>query len=71
MPPLVVRAYAEGEQEMPERRRSRIVTLRSGACVSLRPVVAEDKPLLVDVFERLSERSLTRQRRTREPVKYR
>jgi len=46
---------------MPGREISRIVTLRDGASVKLRPIVPEDKPLLVDVFERLSKES--RQRR--------
>jgi RimJ/RimL family protein N-acetyltransferase len=39
------------------RRRSRTVTLRDGTSVRLRPIAPEDKPLLVDVFERLSEDS--------------
>lgn len=42
---------------MPGCRRSRTVTLRDGAAVTLRPIAPEDNPLLVDVFERLSERS--------------
>jgi len=46
---------------MPGREISRIVTLRDGASVKLRPIVPEGKPLLVDVFERLSKES--RQRR--------
>jgi acetyltransferase len=39
---------------MPGHQRSRTVTLRDGAAVRLRPIAPEDKPLLVDVFERLS-----------------
>jgi GNAT superfamily N-acetyltransferase len=38
-------------------RQVRTVTLRDGAHVTLRQVVPEDKPLLVDMFDRLSERS--------------
>jgi hypothetical protein len=52
-------AYAESELAlaMPGRGRSRIVILRDGASVKLRPIAPEDKPLLVDVFERLSAES--------------
>jgi len=42
---------------MPRRRRSRTVTLRDAASVTLRPIAPEDKALLVGVFERLSEQS--------------
>ena len=43
-----------------EHRRSvrlRVVTLRDGASITVRPVAPEDKPLLVDVFGRLTEES--------------
>jgi ribosomal protein S18 acetylase RimI-like enzyme len=36
---------------------SRTVTLRDGASITMRPIAAEDKPLLVDVFSRLTEES--------------
>lgn len=42
---------------MSGRRRSRTVILRDGTPVRLRAVAPTDKPLLVDVFERLSENS--------------
>ena len=42
---------------MPTRSRGRTVTLRDGARVRLRPIAAEDKPLLAASFERLSEES--------------
>lgn len=42
---------------MPGGRSFRTVTPHDGASVRLRPIVPEDKPLLVDVFERLSEQS--------------
>ena len=36
---------------------SRAVTLRDGASITVRPIAPEDKPLLVDVFGRLTEES--------------
>jgi len=42
---------------MPGCQRSCTVTLRDGAAVRLRPITPADKPLLVDVFERLCKRS--------------
>ena len=34
-----------------------MITLRGGEIVALRPIAAEDKPLLIDLFERLSDAS--------------
>ena len=42
---------------MPGPQCFRTVTLHDGASVRLRPIAPEDKPLLVDMFERLSEQS--------------
>jgi protein lysine acetyltransferase len=42
---------------MPDRRRSRTLTLRDGASITVRAIAPEDKPLLLDVFQRLSEDS--------------
>jgi ribosomal protein S18 acetylase RimI-like enzyme len=43
-----------------ERRQSassRAITLRDGAAITVRPIAPADKPLLVDVFGQLSEKS--------------
>jgi ribosomal protein S18 acetylase RimI-like enzyme len=43
-----------------ERRQSassRAITLRDGVSITVRPIAPEDKPLLVDVFGRLTEES--------------
>jgi GNAT superfamily N-acetyltransferase len=37
--------------------RSHTVTLRDGAAMSLRPIAPEDKPLIIDLLERLGEDS--------------
>ncbi len=42
---------------MSHPRGSRTITLRDGTAVRLRPITPEDKPLLIDAFERLSEES--------------
>jgi hypothetical protein len=50
----------------PSRRRT--VTLRDGARATLRPIAAEDGPLLAAAFERLSEESRYRRFFTRKSV---
>ena len=41
---------------MSERRAGRTVTLRDEASVELRPIAAEDKSLLLAIFQRLSRK---------------